>query len=97
MPRAATSVAMMVALRLERVQDALTLVLAEVAIRASDVETMFLEALDRQGHHALGVAENDGLVSSLNRERASEDPQRLNGRYGRSTGRWGVRPVPQRW
>ena len=46
----------------ERIQNALTLVLAEVAVQASDVEPVFLQALNCQVHHALGVAENDGLV-----------------------------------
>ena len=54
----------------------LTAVLAEVAVKAGDVKAVLLESLNRQVDHALGVAENDGLVVILHsHEKTAEHPE----------------------
>ena len=61
---------------LERVEDALPLVLTQVAVKPCNVKSVFLEAFNRQVNHALRVAENDGLVVRLHANQQSpQDPE----------------------
>ena len=61
---------------LEGIENPFTLILTQVAVQASDVKAVFFESFNRQVHHALGVAEDDGLVVVLHpNEKATEHPE----------------------
>ena len=61
---------------LEGIENTLSLVLAEVAVQAGDIKAVLLESLNRQVDHALGVAEDDGLVVVLHSdEKTAKHPE----------------------